>query len=52
VSEANLDQARALLQRVFGHADFRGLQADVISEVLGGRDVMAVLPTGGGKSFC
>lgn len=52
MSEANLDQARALLQRVFGHADFRGLQADVISEVLGGRDVMAVLPTGGGKSFC
>jgi len=37
---------------VFGHADFRGLQSDVISEVLAGRDVMAVLPTGGGKSFC
>jgi len=52
VSQANLDQARALLQRVFGHADFRGLQSDVISEVLAGRDVMAVLPTGGGKSFC
>ena len=40
------------LQRVFGHDDFRGLQADVISEVLDGRDVVAVLPTGGGKSFC
>jgi ATP-dependent DNA helicase RecQ len=37
---------------VFGHSDFRGLQADVISEVLDGRDVVAVLPTGGGKSFC
>jgi len=37
---------------VFGHDDFRGLQADVIAEVLEGRDVMAVLPTGGGKSFC
>ncbi|QGZ95549.1 DNA helicase RecQ [Terricaulis silvestris] len=49
---ADLTAARETLQRVFGHSDFRGLQADVISEVLDGRDVMAVLPTGGGKSFC
>ncbi|MCL4716080.1 MAG: DNA helicase RecQ [Hyphomonadaceae bacterium] len=52
VSGPTLSDARALLNRVFGHADFRGLQADVIGEVLEGRDVMAVLPTGGGKSFC
>jgi len=37
---------------VFGHADFRGLQADVIGEVLAGRDALAILPTGGGKSLC
>lgn len=49
---ADLDSARETLQRVFGHDDFRGLQADVINEVLDGRDVVAVLPTGGGKSFC
>jgi ATP-dependent DNA helicase RecQ len=49
---ADLTAARETLQRVFGHSDFRGLQADVISEVLYGRDVVAVLPTGGGKSFC
>ena len=48
----DLTAARETLQRVFGHDDFRGLQAGVISEVLDGRDVMAVLPTGGGKSFC
>ena len=48
----DLTAARETLQRVFGHGDFRGLQADVIGEVLAGRDVMAVLPTGGGKSFC
>jgi len=47
-----LDEARRLLERVWGHADFRGLQAEVIQEVLAGRDVMAVLPTGGGKSVC
>ncbi len=49
---APLAPARAILQRVFGHAEFRGLQADVIAEILDGRDVMAVLPTGGGKSYC
>ena len=47
-----LDEARTLLERVWGHADFRGLQASVIEEVLAGRDVLAVLPTGGGKSVC
>ncbi len=52
MSNPTLSDARALLQRVFGHDDFRGLQSDVIGEVLEGRDVMAVLPTGGGKSFC
>ena len=47
-----LPEARKLLKRVWGHGDFRGLQAEVVSEVLDGRDVMAVLPTGGGKSVC
>ncbi len=42
----------SILRRVFGHSAFRGLQADVIDEVLAGRDVLAVLPTGGGKSLC
>ncbi len=41
-----------MLARTFGHADFRGLQADVIGEVLAGRNALAVLPTGGGKSVC
>ncbi|MET0271897.1 MAG: DNA helicase RecQ [Phenylobacterium sp.] len=47
-----LDQAREILRRTFGHQDFRGLQGDVIAEVLAGRSAMAVLPTGGGKSLC
>lgn len=37
---------------MFGHGEFRGLQAQVIEEVLAGRNVVAVLPTGGGKSVC
>ncbi|GAA0870816.1 DNA helicase RecQ [Brevundimonas basaltis] len=48
----SLAEARATLERVWGHAGFRGLQAEVVAEVLAGRDVMAVLPTGGGKSVC
>ncbi|KAB2911958.1 MAG: DNA helicase RecQ [Hyphomicrobiaceae bacterium] len=41
-----------MLRRTFGHADFRGLQADVIGEIMAGRGALAVLPTGGGKSLC
>ena len=47
-----LDAAREILRRTFGHPEFRGLQADVIAEVLAGRNALAVLPTGGGKSLC
>lgn len=41
-----------LLQRHFGYSAFRPLQQRVISAVEEGRDVLAVLPTGGGKSVC
>jgi ATP-dependent DNA helicase RecQ len=51
-AEPDLTDARDTLRRVFGHADFRGLQAPVIADVLAGRSAMAVLPTGGGKSLC
>src|SRR5579884_755 len=47
-----LDRAREVLRHSFGHDDFRGRQAEVISEVMAGRSALAVLPTGGGKSLC
>ena len=47
-----LKNARALLKRVYGYDAFRGLQENVIADVLAGRDGLAVLPTGGGKSLC
>ncbi len=47
-----LESAREVLSRTFGHADFKGLQAPVIGELLAGRNAVAVLPTGGGKSVC
>ena len=46
------ERARTILRDVFGHPDFRGGQDDIVRAVLSGRDVLGVLPTGGGKSLC
>ena len=51
-SAPTLADARALLKRVYGYDAFRGLQEQVIADTLAGRDGLAVLPTGGGKSLC
>ena len=47
-----MDEARRLLRHHFGHGEFRPAQRPVIASVLAGRDTLAVLPTGGGKSVC
>jgi ATP-dependent DNA helicase RecQ len=44
--------AREILQRTFGYAAFRGDQEAVIEALLQGRDVLVLMPTGGGKSLC
>ncbi len=41
-----------VLKNVFGYTTFRPLQRKIIENVLEGRDTLAVLPTGGGKSLC
>ncbi len=41
-----------LLKQVFGFSSFRPLQREIIEDALAGRDVFALLPTGGGKSLC
>ena len=41
-----------MLLRHFGHAEFRPDQSRVLESVFAGRDTLAVLPTGGGKSVC
>ncbi|HUF34930.1 MAG TPA: ATP-dependent DNA helicase RecQ [Gemmatimonadales bacterium] len=50
--ETSLVGARALLREHFGHPGFRPAQEPVLRSVLAGRDTLAVLPTGGGKSVC
>ncbi|MEN3041461.1 MAG: ATP-dependent DNA helicase RecQ [Bacteroidia bacterium] len=47
-----MEEARAILRRYWGYADFRPSQAAVIEALLSGREVLALLPTGGGKSIC
>lgn len=45
-------KAHALLKEVFGYDSFRAGQAEVIGAVLAGEPVLAVMPTGSGKSMC
>lgn len=41
-----------ILQEVFGYADFRGPQADIVDHTVDGGDALVLMPTGGGKSLC
>ncbi len=41
-----------VLQKFWGHSGFRPGQQDIVLSILAGKDTLAVLPTGGGKSLC
>lgn len=53
-SSARASPAAALakLREVFGHAGFRGAQAEIVAHVAAGGDALVLMPTGGGKSLC
>src|SRR3954447_4265974 len=49
---ARMADLREHLQNHFGLEDFRPAQREVIEDVLAGKDVLCVMPTGAGKSLC
>lgn len=52
MSSSAPDRLGAVLQQVWGYADFRPLQRPIAESVVSGADTVALLPTGGGKSLC
>ena len=52
LNSTNRNSLLSLLKEHFGFTSFRPLQEEIIHDVLAGRDVLALLPTGGGKSLC
>jgi ATP-dependent DNA helicase RecQ len=46
-----IEEAQRQLRSLFGFADFRGRQREVVERVLAGRSTLAVMPTGAGKSL-
>ena len=49
---SSLDHATYVLRRLFGYSSLRPNQIEVLEPFLSGRDTVAVIPTGGGKSMC
>jgi ATP-dependent DNA helicase RecQ len=51
-SRPDADACLAALSHTFGYSTFRPHQREIVESILAGRDVFAVMPTGGGKSLC
>lgn len=47
-----MHDAQHILENIFGYPTFRQQQAEIIQHVIDGDDVLALMPTGGGKSLC
>lgn len=47
-----MQQSREILKRYWGYDAFRPMQEEIVDAVIYGKDVLALLPTGGGKSVC
>ncbi|MFN7455202.1 MAG: RecQ family ATP-dependent DNA helicase [Pseudobdellovibrionaceae bacterium] len=51
-STACLQKSKELMQKHWGHAEFRGVQESVLLSLYSGQNTMALMPTGTGKSLC
>ena len=47
-----MESPHSILKKVFGYDSFRPGQEEIVSRLLAGQDVLAVMPTGAGKSIC
>ncbi len=47
-----MELTRNILKQYWGYPSFRPMQEDIVDSVIGGKDTLALLPTGGGKSIC
>lgn len=52
LNSQNMPRAIEILKEYWGYDSFRPMQQEIIDEALSGHDVLAILPTGGGKSIC
>ena len=48
----NREKAKYALKKFFGYDNFRTGQLNIIMNILNGRDVFCIMPTGAGKSIC
>ena len=47
-----MQSSKEILLKYWGHSSFREKQEDIINNIIEGKDTLALLPTGGGKSIC
>lgn len=47
-----MNEPQNLLKKYFGYEQFRPGQSEIITQILSGRDCLAIMPTGAGKSIC
>src|SRR5579872_7415509 len=52
IEAATWNEPAAVLESTWGYKEFRPHQREIVESILAGRDVLALLPTGGGKSLC
>ena len=51
ITEQNL-KADYILKQIFGYSSFRNGQEEIVKNILGGKQTLAIMPTGAGKSLC